>query len=51
VFTPVLAKYSKNFNLIHWLEIGGTDMQRNFEPVEEPSPSLAPTRSSSTGGV
>ncbi len=31
-FTPVLAKHSKNFNLIHSLEIGVSDMQRNFEP-------------------
>ena len=32
-FTPVLAKHSKNFNLIHSLEIGVSDMQRNFEPM------------------
>jgi hypothetical protein len=29
----VLAKHSKNFNLVHSLEIGVSDMQRNFEPV------------------
>ncbi len=34
-FTPVLAKHSKNFNLIHSLEIGVSDMQRNFEPMTE----------------
>jgi hypothetical protein len=34
-FTPVLAKHSKNFNLIHSLEIGVSDMQRNFEPMME----------------
>jgi hypothetical protein len=32
-FTPVLAKHSKHFNLIHSLEIGISDMQRNFEPM------------------
>ncbi len=32
-FTPVLAKHSKNFNLIHAVEIGVSDMQRNFEPM------------------
>jgi Domain of unknown function (DUF932) len=30
-FTPVLAKHSKNFNLTHALEIGVSDMQRNFD--------------------
>src|SRR5580658_2017453 len=34
-FTPVLAKHSKNFNLIHSLEIGVSDMQRNFAPMTE----------------
>ena len=34
-FTPVLAKHSKNFNLIHSLEIWVSDMQRNFEPMTE----------------
>ncbi len=34
-FTPVLAKHSKNFNLIHSLEIGVSDMQRNFEPMTQ----------------
>src|ERR1700734_3563441 len=34
-FTPVFAKHSKNFNLIHSLEIGVSDMQRNFEPMTE----------------
>ncbi len=32
-FTPVLAKHSKNFNLVHAVEIGVSDMQRNFEPM------------------
>jgi hypothetical protein len=32
---PVLAKHSKNFNLIHSLEIGVSDMQRNFAPMTE----------------
>ncbi len=32
-FTPVLAKHSKNFNLIHSLEIGVSEMQRNFDPM------------------
>lgn len=32
-FTPVLAKHSKHFNLVHALEIGVSEMQRNFEPM------------------
>jgi hypothetical protein len=35
MFTPVLAKHSKNFNLIHSLEIGVSEMQRNFEPMTQ----------------
>src|ERR1700756_1868994 len=34
-FTPVLAKHSKNFNLIHSLEIGVSERQRNLEPMME----------------
>jgi hypothetical protein len=34
-FTPVLAKHSKNFNLIHSLEIGVSEMQRNFAPMTQ----------------
>ena len=34
-FTPVLAKHSKNFNLIHSLEIGVSEMQRTFEPMTQ----------------
>ena len=34
-FTPVLAKHSKNVNLIHSLEIGVSAMQRNFEPMTQ----------------
>jgi len=34
-FTPVLAKHSKHFNLIHSLEIGVSEMQRNFEPMTQ----------------
>jgi hypothetical protein len=33
MFTPVLAKHSKHFNLIHSLEIGVSEMQRNFESM------------------
>jgi hypothetical protein len=33
VFTPLLAKHSKNFNLIHSLDIGVSEMQRNFDPM------------------
>jgi hypothetical protein len=32
-FTPLLAKHSKNFNLIHSLDIGVSEMQRNFDPM------------------
>ena len=34
-FTPVLAKHSKNFNLVHSLEIGVSEMQRNFGPMTQ----------------
>jgi len=33
VFTPVLAKHSKNFSLQDSLAIGVDRMQRNFEPM------------------
>ncbi len=33
VFTPVLAKHSKNFTLIHSLEIGVSEMQQNIDPM------------------
>src|SRR6266436_2976674 len=33
VFTPVLAKHSKNFSLQDSLSIGVDRMQRNFEPM------------------
>jgi hypothetical protein len=33
VFTPVLAKHSKNFSLTDSLAIGVDRMQRNFEPM------------------
>ena len=32
-FTPVLAKHSKNFNLVDAVSIGVDRMQRNFEPL------------------
>jgi hypothetical protein len=32
-FTPVLAKHSKNFNLIDAIDVGLGRMQRNFEPM------------------
>jgi hypothetical protein len=34
-FQPVLAKHSKNFNLIQAVSIGIDDMQRNFKPMVE----------------
>lgn len=34
-FEPVLAKHSKNFNLIQAVSIGIDDMQRNFKPMVE----------------
>jgi hypothetical protein len=34
-FTPVLAKHSKHFNPVHSLEIGVSEMQRNFEPMTQ----------------
>jgi|SRR5579884_2438019 len=34
-FTPVLAKHTKNFNLLRALSVGVDDMQRNFRPMVE----------------
>ena len=34
VFTPVLAKHSKSFNLIDTLSVGVDRIQRNFEPMQ-----------------
>lgn len=34
VFTPVLAKHSKSFNLIDTLAVGVEGIQRNFEPMQ-----------------
>jgi hypothetical protein len=35
VFTPVLAKHSKNFNLIDTLSVGVDRIQGNFEPMRK----------------
>jgi Domain of unknown function (DUF932) len=32
-FEPIAAKHSKNFNLVEAVEIGVSQMQRNFEPM------------------
>lgn len=34
MFTPVLAKHSKSFNLIDTLAVGVERIQRNFEPLQ-----------------
>jgi len=35
VFTPVLAKHTKSFNLVDTLSVGVVDrIQRNFEPLQ-----------------
>lgn len=34
VFTPVLAKHTKSFNLIDRLSVGVDRIQRNFEPLQ-----------------
>lgn len=34
VFTPVLAKHTKSFNLIDTLSVGVDRVQRNFEPLQ-----------------
>lgn len=34
VFTPVLAKHSKSFNLIDTLAVGVDRIQRNFKPMQ-----------------
>ena len=34
MFTPVLAKHSKSFNLIDTLAVGVDRIQRNFEPMQ-----------------
>jgi hypothetical protein len=33
VFTPVLAKHTKSFNLLDTLSVGVDRIQRNFEPM------------------
>jgi hypothetical protein len=35
VFTPVLAKHTKNLSLVDTLAVGVERMQRNFEPVRK----------------
>jgi hypothetical protein len=34
VFTPVLAKHTKSFNLVDKLSVGVDRIQRNFEPLQ-----------------
>jgi len=34
VFTPVLAKHTKSFNLTDTLSVGVGRIQRNFEPLQ-----------------
>ena len=34
MFTPVLAKHTKSFNLIDTLAVGVDRIQRNFEPMQ-----------------
>jgi hypothetical protein len=34
VFTPVLAKHTKSFNLVDTLSVGVDGIQRNFEPMQ-----------------
>jgi hypothetical protein len=34
VFTPVLAKHTKSFNLVDTLSVGADRIQRNFEPMQ-----------------
>jgi len=35
VFTPVLAKHTKNLSLVDVLSIGIDRIQRNFEPIKK----------------
>ena len=37
VFTPVLAKHTKSFNLVDPLSVGVDSIQRDFEPPAAPS--------------
>jgi hypothetical protein len=34
VFTPVLAKHTKSFNLVDTLSVGVDRIQRNFQPMQ-----------------
>jgi hypothetical protein len=34
VFTPVLAKHTKSFNLVDTLSVGVDRIERNFEPMQ-----------------
>jgi hypothetical protein len=36
IFTPVLAKHTKSFNLIDTLSVGVDRIQRNFEAAVAP---------------
>jgi len=35
VFTPVLAKHSKNFSIVDSLAVGVERIQRNFDPLRQ----------------
>ena len=34
MFTPILAKHTKSFNLVDTLSVGVDGIQRNFEPMQ-----------------
>jgi hypothetical protein len=34
MFTPVLAKHTKSFNLVDTLSVGVDRIQRDFEPMQ-----------------
>jgi len=44
MFTPVLAKHTKNLRLVDILSVGVDRMQRNFEPMRKQVEALKGTR-------
>jgi hypothetical protein len=49
VFTPVLAKHTKSFNLVDTLSVGVDRIQRNFEPMQRQVESWRQTQITDAG--
>jgi hypothetical protein len=51
VFTPVLAKHTKSFNLVDTLSVGVDRIQRDFEPMQRQVESWRQTQITSSQGA